>query len=263
MRSGQAADWKDDQMSTNRNTTARILHDLGGAAWFGGSLMGCIGVNGAAADVRDPIESTRVAQAGWGRWTPVNLAAIGAHLAGGAVILWGNKGRVGTQKGVLGWTIAKTAATAGALGITAYTRILGERVMRAGDVPSEGGTTPHPATPPQVAAAQRQLHLLQWGVPALTGSILMMSAYMGEQQRPSQVAGGLLQGGLGRFGKSVAAGALVAQAATTAAVSKRAAALAGSAKGSAKGATRQGTATWATKASRGGGRATARSSRYS
>jgi hypothetical protein len=248
-------------MSTNRNTTARILHDLGGAAWFGGSLMGCIGVNGAAADVRDPIESTRVAQAGWGRWTPVNLAAIGAHLAGGAVILWGNKGRVGTQKGVLGWTIAKTAVTAGALGITAYTRILGERVMRAGDVPSEGGTTPHPATPPQVAAAERQLHLLQWGVPAMTGSIMVISAYMGEQQRPTQVTSGLLQGGLGRLGKSLAAGALVAQAATTAAVSKRAAALAASTKGAARSGNAN--ATWATKASRSGGRATARSSRYS
>ncbi|MFL6096553.1 MAG: hypothetical protein ACJ71Y_13965 [Blastococcus sp.] len=241
-------------MSTNRNTTARIMHDLGAAAWFGGSLMGCVGVNGAAADVRDPIESTRVAQAGWGRWTPVNLAAIAAHLTGGAIILWGNKGRLGTQRGVLGWSIAKSAVTAGALGVTAYTRILGEQVMRAGDVPSEGGTTPHPATPPKVAAAERQLHVLQWGVPALTGTIIMTSAYMGEQQRPTQVSSGLLQG-LGRAGKSIAAGALVAQAATTAAVSKRAAAVAAG-----KGAGRPGTTSWATKAA-GGHRSSVRSSR--
>jgi hypothetical protein len=199
-------------MSTNRNTVARTLHDLGAAAWFGGSLMGSVGVNGAAADVRDPVESTKVAQAGWGRWTPVNLAGIAAHLAGGAMLVWGNKGRLAGQKGVLAATIAKTAVTAGALGLTAYTRVLGEQVMRAGDVPSEGGTTPHPATPSKVAEAQRQLHTLQWTIPALTGTIIGLSAYMGEQQRPSQVSKGAFGRGFAQLGKSVAAGAVVGTA---------------------------------------------------
>src|SRR4051794_16130286 len=34
------------QMAKNRNTLARTMHDVGLAAWFGGSLMGAIGVNG-------------------------------------------------------------------------------------------------------------------------------------------------------------------------------------------------------------------------
>ena len=67
---------------TTRNTFVRSLHDLGLGAWFGGSLMGAIGVNGAAADVDDPTQRARVANAGWGGWPPVNLAAIAAHLAG-------------------------------------------------------------------------------------------------------------------------------------------------------------------------------------
>ena len=33
------------------NTLARSLHDLGLATWFGGSLMGAVGLNGAAAVV--------------------------------------------------------------------------------------------------------------------------------------------------------------------------------------------------------------------
>lgn len=33
---------------SSRNTVVRSLHDLGAAAWFGGSLMGAVGVNGAA-----------------------------------------------------------------------------------------------------------------------------------------------------------------------------------------------------------------------
>jgi hypothetical protein len=36
----------------------------------------------------------RVANAGWARWTPVNLAGIAAHVAGGAVLVAGNKGRL-------------------------------------------------------------------------------------------------------------------------------------------------------------------------
>ena len=200
-------------MGTNRNTTARTLHDLGVAAWFGGSLMGAVGLNGAAADVRDPIETTKVSQAGWGRWTPVNLAAIAAHLAGGAVMTWGNKGRLTSQKGVMATTIAKTALTAGALGVTAYSRALGEKVMRAGDVPTEGGTAPHFGTPPEVAQAQKQLQQLQWAVPALTGSMIVLSAYMGEQQRTSQALKGVFGRSLGQLGKSVAAGVVVGQAA--------------------------------------------------
>src|SRR4029453_8419075 len=70
-------------MAPTDNTVARTLHDLGLAAWFGGSLMGATGVNGAAAVVEDPTQRLRVANTGWARWTPLNLAGIAAHLAGG------------------------------------------------------------------------------------------------------------------------------------------------------------------------------------
>ena len=45
------------------STLARSLHDVGGAAWFGGSLMGAVGVNGAAAEVSEPGQRARVANA--------------------------------------------------------------------------------------------------------------------------------------------------------------------------------------------------------
>jgi hypothetical protein len=147
------------------NTVARSLHDLGLAAWFGGSLMGAVGLNGAAAVVDQSEQRLRVANAGWARWTPVNLAGIAAHLAGGAVLLAGNKGRLATQRGVAGATVAKAALTGLALGATAYSRALGERLMRAGDAPVEGGTTPADETPADLAAAQRQLTILQWVIP--------------------------------------------------------------------------------------------------
>jgi hypothetical protein len=37
--------------------------------------------------VEEPKQRLRVATAGWNRWTPVNLAAIAAHVAAGAVLL--------------------------------------------------------------------------------------------------------------------------------------------------------------------------------
>ena len=176
-----------------RNTLAHAMHDIGLAAWFGGSLMGAIGVNGAAADVDDPRQRARVANAGWNRWTPFNAVAIGAHLVGGAQLLKANKGRVATQKGVLANTNTKLALTAGALGATAYARILGKKMLAAGDVPVAGGTDSLATTPPEVAKAQKQLSALQWAIPGLTGAMLASSSLHEEQQRPGQVVSGVFK----------------------------------------------------------------------
>jgi hypothetical protein len=173
------------------NTVSRSLHDLGLATWFGGSLMGAVGLNGAAAEVEEPKQRLRVANSGWNRWTPVNLAGIAAHLAGGAVLLGANKGRLTSQQGVASATVVKTALTGAALAATAWSRALGARLDQAGQVPVEGATEPG-AAPEDVAKAQRQLKVLQWVIPALTGAVLVLSARMGEQQRPAQVSGGLL-----------------------------------------------------------------------
>ena len=192
-----------------RNTLAHFLHDVGLAAWFGGSLMGAIGVNGAAADVDDPRQRARVANAGWNRWTPFNALAIGAHLVGGAQLLKENKGRVATQKGVLANTNLKMALTAGALAATGYARVLGKKMQAAGDVPVAGGTDSLPTTPPEVAKAQKQLSALQWAIPGLTGAMLASSSLHEEQQRPSQVIGGSIKG-LPSFLGSAATGAAYA-----------------------------------------------------
>jgi hypothetical protein len=102
-------------MASTDNTVARTLHDLGLAAWFGGSLMGATGVNGAAAVVEDPTQRLRVASIGWARWTPLNLAGIAAHLAGGVVLTGANRGRLAGQQGVAAASAVKTALTVAAL----------------------------------------------------------------------------------------------------------------------------------------------------
>jgi hypothetical protein len=196
---------------SERNTLAHAMHDLGLAAWFGGSLMGAIGVNGAAADVDDPRQRARVANAGWARWTPFNAVAIGAHLVGGAQLLKANKGRVATQQGVLANTNVKMALTAGALAATGYARVLGKKMQKAGDVPVAGGTNATATTPPEVAKAQKQLNALQWAIPGLTGAMLASSSLHEEQQRPSQVLGGTIKGLPSAVGTAASGAALAAK----------------------------------------------------
>lgn len=176
---------------SSRNTVVRSLHDLGAAAWFGGSLMGAVGVNGAAGAVRDPRDRAGVAAAGWGKWAPVNAAAIGAHLIGGGAILYANKDRAQHQDGVKANTITKIVLTGAALAATAYSGVLGAKAAQGDGRPVEGATEPSHSTPKDVAAAQKQLRYLQWALPVLTGAIVILGAQQGEQQRPSQMLTGL------------------------------------------------------------------------
>jgi hypothetical protein len=175
-----------------RNTLSRSLHDVGLAAWFGGTLANAVALNPAAAEASRPQDAGAVANVGWDRWTPVNAAAIGAHLVGSVGQLIGNKGRISAQEGVGSMVVAKTALTAAALGVTAYSRALGRKVSEQTRVPAESGTEPAASTPPAVAKAQRQLAMLQYAVPALTGALVVISAFAGEQQRATEVKHGIL-----------------------------------------------------------------------
>ena len=88
--------------------------------------------------------------------------------------------------------LTKTVLTAAALGATAYSRVLGKKVSQQVAVPAHSGTEPAPTTPNAVANAQRQLSVLQWVVPALTGALVVVSSFAGEQQRASEVQKGIL-----------------------------------------------------------------------
>lgn len=178
-------------MSTNTNTLSRSMHDIGLAAWFGGTLANATALNPAASQADSAQSTGAVANVGWDRWTPVNAAAIAAHLVGSLGMLASDAGRVAAQKGAARTVALKTGLTVAALGVTAYSRALGKRVSQRTEVPAESGTEPAATTPDDVAAAQRQLRLLQWAVPALTGALVVVSAQAGEEQRPTSVLEGL------------------------------------------------------------------------
>ena len=98
------------------NFPSRLLHDVGLAAWFGGTLANAVALNRAAGQTTDANDAGRVANAGWDAWTPVNAVAIGAHLVGSVGQLLGNRGRLGDQPGVASMSVLKTVITGAALG---------------------------------------------------------------------------------------------------------------------------------------------------
>jgi hypothetical protein len=175
----------------NRNTIVRALHDVGAAAWFGGTLMGAVGLNGAAGAVEQSDDRARVASVGWARWAPVNAAAIGAHVVGGIGLLLANRRRVALQQGTRGNTVIKSALTVAGVGLTAYSGLLGAQVAKAGRVPAQGAVVPSGETPEDVARAMDRLRLVQYAVPAVSGLLIVLGAQQGEQQKPEEQRRGL------------------------------------------------------------------------
>jgi hypothetical protein len=124
------------------STVLRTLHDVGGAAWFGGSLMGATGLN-AAADAASPEERERVVTAGWERWAPLARAALAAHVLGSVGLLATRRDR---------GSLLRLALTTAAVGATAGTAKLGA----------------DPATPPST------MHKLEWAIPVLLAGVVAL-----------------------------------------------------------------------------------------
>lgn len=173
------------------NLLARSLHDLSAAAWFGGSLMGAVGLNGAAAAAKDPVERARLASVGWGKWAPVQAAAFGAHVLGGVGLILGNKGRLVSQEGVASDTAVKTAITLAGIGLTVYSGMLGKKVYEHAAEGAEGATEPRGGASREMESAQKQLKILQWTLPAMSALVIILGARQGEMQRPKNVLEGL------------------------------------------------------------------------
>ena len=168
---------------TFRNTFIRSLHDVGLAAWFGGSLMGAVGLNGGTATAADPTERLRLSSNGWAAWTPWQIAAIAAHSVGGVGLILANRGRLQLQPGAAANTTIKLGVTAVAAAVSAYSGYLGAQIKKHADEGTVGVTEPAAGSSAELTSAQQQQKVLQWAIPALTGVALVLGAQQGEQQR--------------------------------------------------------------------------------
>ncbi|WP_345799986.1 hypothetical protein AAIB33_10915 [Microbacterium sp. AZCO] len=174
---------------SGRDTIIRSLQDVGLAGWFGGSLMGAIGLNGGAATASSPAERLTISSAGWARWAPVQWALIGAHALGGIALIFSNKERLATQGEARTNTIVKTCLELAAGAVTVYSGFLGMKMAKNAPQGTEGVTEPADGASTELTSAQKQQKVLQWVIPTLTAVLLVLGAQQGEQQRP--VAGRL------------------------------------------------------------------------
>lgn len=160
------------------STLVRATHLLTNAAWFGGSLMGAVALNPAAREGDGAREQADIADEGWTRWGPVQGAAVGLHLLSGVAILADNRRRVLAHRPTSAAVVAKTALTGLALLASGAAYRLGAQL---GDAQSRAEQDPEAARRARSLGAT--MRRLQWATPAVTGTVLVLDAYLGEQQR--------------------------------------------------------------------------------
>jgi uncharacterized membrane protein len=162
----------------------RAAHDLGLAAWFGGSYMGAVALNGASREIDDHTQRTRVVNAGWFRWAAIVPVAIGLHLAGAA----GLSRRMGCPGHTTALSRVRAVLTVAAMLATIESGRSGRQVVSQGDVPVASAVQPISDTPAPVAAAQRRLRVVQWLIPALTGALFVIDALQQDIDRGTRLA---------------------------------------------------------------------------
>jgi len=163
---------------TAYSTIVRATHLLTNAAWFGGSLAGAAALNPVAREGDDARERSQIADAGWRRWGPVQGGAVGLHLLSGIAILADNRRRVVGHRPTAAAVVLKTALTGAALAASAEAYRSGAEL---GDAVERADTDP--AARKQVRDLTKRMGWLQWATPATTAGLLVLDAYLGEQQR--------------------------------------------------------------------------------
>jgi hypothetical protein len=169
---------------SQRNTLVRSMHDLGLAAWFGGNLMGAIGLNGGAATAKSPQERLAISSRGWAKWAPVQFTAIVVHGIGGLGLIGGNKTRLAGQQEARTNTGIKLVITGLAGASTLASGLVGAKMGKHANEGAEGVTEPGAGSSSELSGALRLQKVLQWTTPVLTAVLIVLAAQQGEQQRP-------------------------------------------------------------------------------
>ncbi len=163
---------------TAYSTAVRATHLLTNAAWFGGSLMGAVALNPAAQQGNSRRERAQISDTAWTRWGPIQGGAIALHLLSGLAIVADNRHRALVHPPTRAAVVAKTALTASAVAATGAAYLNGARLgMALQKGPSDTRTNG------EAAELSQRLRWLQWATPAATAAMLVLDAYLGEQQR--------------------------------------------------------------------------------
>ncbi len=139
------------------STTAWVLHDLGLATGFGGSLFGKLALHPAADAASSKEERGRIVNAAWRAYAPVNLlghVAFALTWAAGRAMLSGRSLGRDTRALVL----TKDALVIGSVATGVATQLLGKSIEAEGPrgaVPLQEGARPAPEASERAKAKVR------------------------------------------------------------------------------------------------------------
>jgi uncharacterized membrane protein len=141
----------------------RATHDVGLAAWLGGSMFGKFAHNPSLKAISDHHERGKVVNAAWNGYNLVNGLGLGAATFGWAAarVTETRPDRMSGTENAL--SLAKDVLTLSAVVTGLANAIQGARLAKQapdGAVPVETGTKAAPETPPQAARIQKSLALL-------------------------------------------------------------------------------------------------------
>ncbi len=159
---------------TGVSNAAKAAHNLGLAAWFGGTLFGQAALNPTVSRIGDRRERGRVLNESWGRYNAVNSVALAA-----ALLTWrfgGLKDDAELRAPVL--ARAKDLSLGGAAVNAVVSGILGARIAKEGSggaTPVESGTEPAPETPEKAARSQRMISFFGSGSLVLLACVIALS----------------------------------------------------------------------------------------
>lgn len=175
---------------TEPSTAVRTLHNLGLAAWFGGTLFGQVALNPTVSRISDKGERRRVLNESWARYNAVNtlavISTVGAWKLGGleedAKLVPGGGGLVGLKNLLLGGALVNSVASAA----------LGARIASQssrGDTPVDSGTEP---APEKAARAQRLIGFFGSGSLAALAAAIALSAALEARAAAGATSRGVL-----------------------------------------------------------------------
>lgn len=165
----------------------KAIHNIGTAVWFGGNLMGCVGLNPAVEVLDDPEERGKMVDEGWARFQPWGAAGLGAAIITHFLMRRNPPHRPSS-------TFVSVARIKDILfGVAAVSSLasmaLGEYAVHAEPdayTPIENANEPNADTPEDAAKAQSGLTLVNWILLASGVGILTTSAIL-ERERESRI----------------------------------------------------------------------------
>jgi hypothetical protein len=158
----------------------RIVHDLGLAACFGGTLFGKVIFNSSLPAIDSKTERGRLGAAFWNRSNPINAAAFGLAMATwlpGRLGLSGGGPGQGSRSLVLTKDALMGAAASAGLAAVAAQISLNRRAPE-GAVPLESGGVPAPEAGDTTALIQRAVGALGGVNVALFGALVATTAVL-------------------------------------------------------------------------------------